>query len=70
MFEKTEEAIKMVNPEKKLATSKTKSSKVKTQHNMHWTHSVNNTWTLLQTTGGKDELSIVFYGEIVNLQMV
>jgi hypothetical protein len=39
----------------------------KTQHNMHWHHyaqintnTVNKTWTLLQTTGGKDEPSIVF----------
>ena len=51
----------------------TKNNKTKTQHNVCWTpHYVNNTnnvfkitWSLLQTTGGKDEPNIVFIAEIV-----
>jgi hypothetical protein len=33
---------------------------IKTQHNMYWAPLVNKTWTLLQTTGGKDEPKLVF----------
>jgi len=46
---------------------KAKTNKTKTQHNMCWTHytqtntnNVNKTWSLLQTTGGKDEPNTVF----------
>jgi hypothetical protein len=62
----------MDNAEKlaSLGKHKTKTNKTKTQHNYnlyvryHYTQTstinVNKTWTLLQTTGGKDELNIDF----------
>ena len=34
-------------------------------HHYTQTLTLNKTWVLLQTTGGKDEVKIVFYSEIV-----
>ena len=58
MLENTERAIKNGQSRE---TGKTKKNKTKTQHNMCLTplyvntNSINKSWTLLQTTGGKDE---------------
>ena len=66
MLENTEGAIrKMDNPEK-LATRrrKTKHNTICVGHNYTQTNTknVNKTWALLQTTGGKDEPTIVSFG--------
>jgi hypothetical protein len=59
----------MDNPEKSGNIGPTKRRKLKQKHNTicvghHYmqanTNNVNMIWSLLQTTGGKDELSIVF----------
>jgi hypothetical protein len=57
----------MENPEE-VATRRTKKKKTKAKQSTKWaghhyaqanTNSVNKTWALLQTTGGKDDLNVV-----------
>ena len=69
MLENTEDAIKNGQSRETGNTGYTRRRKTKQKHNTICvghryaqtnTNSVNKTWTILQTTGGKDEPNIVF----------